>query len=145
MDSIQVDSGVKRICINGEPQRVITFNAGDVLFAERFYKIYDEIQAKMREMESRAAVLDMKNVLDENGIPVNFAEGLAFMRESCEWMCERIDALFGPGTSKAAFDGALSFEMIAQFLEGMTPYIQRARAEKLDKYAAKKPHKKTVM
>ena len=143
MDSIQVDSGVKRICINGDPARVITFNPGDVLFAERFYKIYDEFRAKMGEIKSRAAILD-QTARDENNAPADFAEGLAFIRESCEWMHDRIDALFGSGTSQAAFDGALSFEMIAQFLEGITPYIQVARAEKLDKYADKKPHSKAM-
>ncbi len=144
MDSIQVDSGVKRICINGDPGRVITFNPGDVLFAEHFYKVYDEFRAKLSDFEARSKRLDDNKALDPGGVPAGFGESLAFVREVCEWMCERIDVLFGAGASRAAFDGALSFEMIAQFLEGMTPFIQHARAEKLDKYAARKPRGKVM-
>lgn len=144
MDSIQIDSGVKNISINGDPARVITFNPSGVLFAERFYQTYSEFQAKIGDFEKRSKDLASENNLDENGIPVKFNEQLTFMRETCDWMCEKIDQLFGAGTSDKAFQGELSFEMIAQFLQGVMPFISQARSVKIDKYAAKKPHSKVM-
>lgn len=139
MDSIKIGSGKKRIAINEDPDRVIVFDPAEVGFAERFYKIYHEFQEKQIEYEKRSAFLDeRKNEVDANGVPVNIYEGIAFLKEVCTFMRERIDYVFGDGTSQKAFDDSLSLEMIGEFLDGMTPFIEASRSEKMAKYLTKK-------
>lgn len=139
MDSIRIESGVKRISINDDPERVIEFNPSDVTFAERFYKLIGGFETKQNDYQARAEALDAQPVdLDANGLPANVGEKLAFMREVCEYMYQQIDYLFGEGTSQKVFEGVLSLETIGQFFEGITPFIQASRSERIAKYAPKK-------
>lgn len=134
MDSIRIDTGIKRIQINDGPD-YIEFNPTDVLFAERFYAAYQEFNVKQSEFQQRSEELDAhKDELDENGLPVNVSQGLAFLHETCEFMRSKIDYLFGAGTSQKVFGDALNLDVIGQFLDAMTPYIQVARSEKVAKY-----------
>lgn len=127
MDSIRIDSGVKRIAINDDESRVIEFNPSDVLFAERFYSVYGEFEKKHEEYKTKAKKLGAENV-------ENIGEGIVLAREMCAFMREKIDILFGAGTSQKVFGDTLSMAMISQFLEGMTPFFEHARSEKTKKY-----------
>lgn len=135
MDSIKVTSGLKRIAINDDPNNVIEFNPDDVLFAERFYTICEDFDKKQVEFNKKSKELDeRKEELTENGLPVVTKEGIQFLREVCTFMREKIDYVFGEGTSQQVFGDTLSLEMIGQFLEGITPFIQNERTEKIKKY-----------
>lgn len=145
MDTIRIDTGEKRIMVNDDPNRVIVFNPSDTLFAERFYNLIGELETKSREYESRGKEIDSCNELDGYGIPVNTAEHIDFLKEICTYMREKIDTLFGKGTSQAAFGDAMAIEMFEQFFEGITPFIKTARAKRVGKYtntATRKKHKK---
>lgn len=137
-------SGVKRITINDDPKRVIEFNPSDVLFIERFYAMYREFEAKQAEYEQRSKELDTV-ALDENGAPVNMAEGIEFLKDICGFMREKIDILFGEGTSKKAFGDTLSLDMIGQFFEGITPFVWEERTDKVKKYTNTATSKKRTM
>lgn len=134
MDSIQITTGVKRIAINDNPERVIAFNPHDIAFAERFYALMQNFESKQAEYQARAEALDQGTDTDANGLPANLGERIAFMREICEYYYAQIDALFGDGTALTVFEGALGLEMIQQFFEGITPFIQHARQAKVAKY-----------
>ena len=137
--SVTIDTGVKRVCINGDPARVIAFNPADVVFAEKFYALMTEFQAKQIEYERRAKELDEgAQTLDANGLPANMGDGLAFLREVCDYMCQRIDGLFGAGASQAAFGDAMTLDMFAQFFAGITPFFESAREEKMVRYLNQK-------
>jgi hypothetical protein len=144
MDSIRIETGVKKIQINDGPE-YIEFNPADVSFAERFYQLIQDFEVKQVEYQKRAEILDAgSNLVDANGIPINFPAGLAMMREVCEFMRVKIDGLFGKDTSRKCFGDALSLDMFGQFFTGITPFIKTARTEKVAKYQ-KKPHSKKVM
>jgi hypothetical protein len=140
MDSIQIVSGVKRIAINDDPERVIQFNPTDVVFAEKFYALVRDLELKQADFAARAQQIDDVKDIDANGLPVNLGQRVAFMRETCEYMHEQIDGLFGAGTSFKAFEGVMDIELITQLFEGLTPFVQKARSEKLAKYAKPKPN-----
>jgi len=131
MRSLQIDAGLVRIAINGDPERVIEFNPGDVLFAERFYQLLAEFEAKESDFSSRADELDRAE-------GDNMGERLAFLHEVCEFMRAKIDALFGAGTSQKAFGDSLSLEMFEQFFTGITPFIKAARNERTAQYRPRK-------
>lgn len=138
MESLRIDTGVKRVMINDDPNRVIVFNPSDVAFAERFYRLIGEFQDKQAEYQRRAEELEQNAVVNENGIPSNLAESLALLREACEFLRAKIDDLFGAGTSEKVFGDALSLDAFEQFFEGITPFVQTARSNKMTRYVSQK-------
>jgi hypothetical protein len=141
MESIQISNGIKRIAINGDADRVIAFNPNDVQFAERFYTLIHDFETKQGDYQRRAEQLDKVTAVDDNGLPINLSQRIAFMREVCEYMHAQIDLLFGAGTAIKVFEGALDLDTIGQFFSGITPFVERARSEKLAKYAPAKTGK----
>lgn len=141
MDSIKIDAGIKRVCINDDPARVIAFNPNDVAFAERFYAMYRDMLRVAEEYDARAQEIDAETGVDDAGLPINAPDKLSFMRESVEYWHGQIDALFGEGTSETVFQGALNMDAVMQFLEGMTRFFQQTREEKTRKY--RKPAKQS--
>ena len=137
MDSLRIDSGVKRLMINDDPENFIEFNPKDIVFAEKFYKLMSEFKTKLTEYEVLANQLDKEKEVDELNIPVNAGKQFELLKEACGYVREKIDYLFGADTSQKVFGDLLSMEAFAQFFEGILPYIQTARSEKVDKYANK--------
>ncbi len=134
MESIQIDTGEKRIMVNDDPQRVIVFNPTDVVFAEHYYQVVSEFGAKEEEFKRKYAALGTDETEDENGLPTNAGGKLALLRETCDYFRQKIDQVFGEGTSQAAFGDALTLDMFGQFFTGISPYIQTTRAAKIARY-----------
>lgn len=139
MHNLNLNLGTKVVSINGDPQRTIEFNPQDTLFVEKFYLVYSEIQAKQEDLITRNEAID--TTPGEDGLPAGFKEQIALINETCAYMREKIDYLFGEGTSQTAFGNVMNMEAIAQFLEGVMPLIVGDRTEKVAKYAAKKTTK----
>lgn len=140
-DTIRVTTGIKRIAIEnefGETTGEICFNPSDALFAERFYGLLKELEEKLAEYQKRSKEIDDIQEVDDHGIPVNFKERLDFLHEACEYFREKIDHLFGAGTSQNAFGDTLNLDMFIQFFDGIAPFVQKARSEKLAKYNTQK-------
>jgi hypothetical protein len=143
MDSIQIDTGLKKILINGDENVFIEFNPEDILFAEHFYALVQDFGIKQKEFEARSAALGV------DGKP-NLPANMALIKEMCVYLREQVDTLFGKGTSQKIFGDAMVLRMFEQFFTGLTPYIQIAREQKVAKYvvtkpAQKVPYKKAVM
>lgn len=139
MDSIRIDTGVKRVCINDNPEKVIEFNPSDVIFAEKFYQLIKDFELKQTEFINRSKELDANKEIDENGLPVNLNESIALLKEVCNYFREKIDGLFGEGSSQKAFGDSLNLDIFEQFFEGILPFIEKVREEKVKKYV--KRHK----
>lgn len=140
MQSLRIDTGIKRIPIerDGETVGFLEFDPESVVFAERFYQLLRNFQAKQAEYQTRSKVLDENKEKDEHGLPVNLGDGIAFVREVCEYMRGQIDLLFGEGTSQKLFGDTLKLEVFDQFFNGIAPMIETARAEKVTRYANEK-------
>lgn len=132
--NININTGEVRLTVNSDPERVIRFNPQDVGFAERFYGLITEFEGKEKEYRERTGKLAESPELDGYGLPRNAGEGLRLLREICEYLKGKIDYVFGPGTSQAAFGEAVTLDMFEQFFEGITPLVQTARGEKIGKY-----------
>lgn len=136
MQSLQINTGEIRLAINNDPNRIIAFNPADVLFAERFYRLFGDFQKTLTQYRPRFEALDADQSTDENGLPANLEARIALAREVCEYIHAEIDKLFGEGTSKTAFNGAMDLNAIRQFFEGVTPFIKQARTEKVAQYTS---------
>jgi len=136
LESLDLKTNSKKLAItrDGEQTGVLTFDPSDVVFAEKFYNLIAEFQAKGKEYEPRAMALDGNTATDANGLPVNFGEKIALLREVCEYIRARIDHLFGMGTSQAAFGDVYDTDLIVQFFDKLKPFFQSARTAKIEKY-----------
>ena len=135
--NLNINTGI-RLTINDDPDRVIRFNPSDVDFAARFYALIQEFESKQAEYQARADALDAATDEDEHGLPANLPDRIAFMRDVCEYMHAQIDLLFGAGAALTVFQGQHDLDAITQFFQGITPFIQKARSEKVEQYAPKR-------
>lgn len=135
MESLRIDTGIKRLLINDGPE-VLEFNPTDLLFAERFYAMYGRFGEKEKEFERRATKL---NAANKDNPENTFGEELSFLKETCEYLLGEIDGLFGAGTSKKLFGETYSLEAIGAFFQGVVPYIQSVRAQKVAQYVPAPP------
>lgn len=145
MDDLRIDDGTIRLSINGDASRVISFNPKDELFAEKFYHLVGSFKNDLKQFEERAKLIDENKEEDEDGIPVNLQEQFDLKKEVFAYLHEQIDAVFGAGTSKVVFGDARNIEMIDAFFKGISPYMAKARAERVEKYIppAKKPARRS--
>jgi hypothetical protein len=134
MQSLHINTGEIRLCVNDDPDRVIAFNPTDISFAERFYGLLSEFEEKEKEYRHKAEALQGNTEIDSLGIPKNFGGALALLRETCGFLREKIDEVFGAGTSQAAFGDANTLDMFEQFFTGITPFVQKAREKQVGKY-----------
>lgn len=144
MDSLHINTGEIRLCVNDDPNRVIVFNPSDISFAERFYGLLREFEEKEKEYRLKTEELQKNAETDDLGVPKNFGSILTLLRETCTFLREKIDDVFGAGTSQAAFGDANTIDMFEQFFTGITPYVQKAREKQVGKYTAK-PTKGNVL
>ena len=138
MDTLQIDSGIKRVSITRDGIEVpdtIEFNPSDVRWAERFQTMKREVLKSIEDMRKKAEVLSKlsEDATEEDQTEIEKQE-IELRDVCCTFMREKIDILFGLGTSQKAFGDLHSEYAIASFLENITPYIQLAREKKYAKY-----------
>ena len=143
MLKINIDKGVTRIPItrDGEDVGVITFNANSIEFADGFYNLLKNFDGRMAEFEKKAVKLDSITKVDEFGFPTNTKEKLQLIKETCNYMREEIDKLFGKDTSNIVFGDSNTLDMFSQFFEGVIPYFEKSRSLKIAKYTQGKKSK----
>lgn len=134
MDSLRIETGVKRITINGDESRVIEFNPEDILFVERFYELINDFEKKEVEFKKRAEEIAAVEGVDSYGIALNTGDSLKLAIELCQYLRAQIDKVFGDGTSKTVFGEHNTLNMFEQFFNGIVPFIQSARNSKVKKY-----------
>ena len=142
MSDLKIDSGLKRITTNGDPNRVIEFNPDDLLFAEKFYALVGEFERKEKQFNKEMSNLDKNESENEYGIPSNTGERLVVVRGIIQFFRDKIDDVFGEGTSDKAFGDVMSLDVIVQFFEGIAPFVQESRSAKTAKYVVKGKKKK---
>jgi hypothetical protein len=134
VDTLRIDTGAVRLAINGDESRIIEFNPEDIVFVERFYSLIKEFESKEVEFRAKAEKLAENSELDEYGIPVNTGDNIKLVKELCDYLRTKIDHVFGQGTSAKVFENNQTLNMFEQFFTGITPFVQKARGKKLEKY-----------
>lgn len=145
---IKINTGIIEIPIERDGENVgsIRFNPSDVGFADRFYRIIADFEQKEKEYRLKADNIDANKETDSYGIPKSAGEGLALLKEFCDYMKTQIDYVFGEGTSQIVFGDAMVITMFEDFINGVIPFIQNARTDKIEKYTkTRKQSSKKVM
>ena len=120
METLNIDDGAVRLCINGDEDRVITFYPTDAHFAEAFFGLAKTLNDKQKELEK------LENVDVDEGLKVRLDTG-RFVREE-------IDKVFGRGTSQTAFGDHDNLSCYIQFFRGIEPYVRNARKKEIERY-----------
>lgn len=133
VDSIRVDTGVKRIEVNDDGE-TITLNFADQSFPARYFQMVDEFEAKSAEFQKQAQELDEKE-MSEYEKQRAIAD---FNLEIHEFFKERIDGLFGPETCRKVFgDIVPAMDLYMDFLNQLAPFFQKYGKERQKKLAQK--------
>ena len=135
-NSVQIVTGEKHISIEKDGAKVgeIVFDPDDILFAQKFYRLYANITGKQNEYQQKAEQVEKVDALDDHGVPINAADRFALLVEVCDYMRMQIDTLFGDGTCKMVFGETQKIELFVQFMNGMKKYIQPSRDKKIERY-----------
>ena len=132
--TLNIDLGSIRLAVDGDMSRIISFNPNDIGFAERFYSLISKIDKYQKKYTEKAEELDKNPVVDEFGIRKNQKEVFSLCREMCEELRSDVDDIFGKGTSDKVFGSINTLEMFSVFFSAITPYVQKSRNKKMDKY-----------
>lgn len=141
--NLRIDTGEITLTINDDENRVISFNPNDIEFANNFYNLIKEFEVKEKEYSIKKALLQQSKETDKFGIPLNFNDHILLFQETSEFLKEKIDSVFGAGTSATVFGKSNTVDMFRQFFEGIAPIIQKTREDKIKKYTQQ--HDRNVM
>ena len=137
VDSIQVDTGVRKITVNDDGE-TISLNFADQSFPVRFFAMVDEFQSQQEifQQEEDALVKECKeNQLSEYEQMRKIA---AFNLKIHEFFKDRIEGLFGADTCRKVFgDIVPSVDMYMDFISQLAPFFQKYGKERQKKLAQK--------
>jgi hypothetical protein len=145
MDNLVIDTGLRRLKVTRDGKEVgeVSYNPTDYIFAEKYYAIFAFFEQKQKEYEGRMAEMDASTEKDSFGFPANTPERLKLAEQICNDINEKIDEIFGENTSKIVFGDFKKLELYPQFFSSIAPDVQKARAQKVEKYITPKPRKRS--
>lgn len=146
MDSLRLDSGVKKIEVNEEGE-YISINLSDNAFFERFNGFINWFDKKQIDIEQKAAELQKKypeqeTMGEETEIKFNFQQFDDYSKlykEICDEVSKKLDDLFGAECLHKVFPDVQSpgFELICDFLDAVTPYLEKYAKKRNEKINTK--------
>jgi hypothetical protein len=137
VENLIIDSGIKRIRINEDDNRIIEFNPEDIVFVEKFYGLIKKFEEKEADFRLKTEEIGSIEGEDEYGIPLNTKQTLDLILDLCNYLRKEIDEVFGEDTSNKAFGQTQTLNMFEQFFNGIVPFVQKTRNERIEKYYSK--------
>jgi hypothetical protein len=145
MQNIQLTEGNISLTINGDKDRVISFNPADENIVTRMQEFMDDAETSKKAFSE----IKGKVKLDENGL-ADLKEVADFQKKMDLYFRDKIDYVFNAKMSDIAFGKTCCFslnengEMIAEaFLNALMPYIkseiekrQKKNAQRVQKYTS---------
>lgn len=125
MDSLQVRTGQVSLRIlddSGEERGIFRFNPEDIESAKRVLALQEELINKDKEF------------IEKNKLCKTADERLELLSDTVNYFRTLIDDCFGAGTSDLVFGNAHTLSMFSDFIEGISPYYQKASAKRTAKY-----------
>lgn len=149
MDSLRVSNGIKRIEVNDNGE-YIEIPISDTVFFERYAEILQYFDKKQVEIEKRAKEIATKypakeqeeneseDTISETNVDM-VVDTVRLYSELCKDTCTQLDKLFGDGCCRKVFVGIETpgAELIGDFFEQITPFLQKYAQERNDKISLK--------
>lgn len=151
--SIRVDRGEIELEVNDQGDTIVF--AADTAFMENFEEVRQEIKTLSGELQARQDrifaedpeawdALRARMALMEAGqevedaerltIPKNYGDRVQLEKELVLYCYGMLDKCFGADTSRKVFGDVQEMDLVIDFLEQVTPFIQAKRKEKMEKY-----------
>ena len=142
IDSIRVDTGVKKIEVNDEGE-TISLNFADQSFPVRYFAMVDEFEAQQQVFQQEAEALDRECEEQQLSDYECSRKAAAFNLKVHEFCKERVDGLFGEGTCRKVFgDIVPSADLYVDFISQLAPYFEKYDKERqkklMQKYSPKR-------
>ena len=136
--NLNIVSGVVRLTVNDEPNRVIEINVNDVNLINRYFALMDNVEAKEAEYTAKIEEIYKDDTVNSFGVPNAMRKEADLSLEICTFMREQIDETFGKGTSQTVFGDVNHVYMFNEFFNGISPHIAAARRKAAEKYTKTK-------
>lgn len=141
MDKLRVDSGTKKIEVNDDGE-YIEIPMNDASFFDRYADILKYFDEKNDDIEKKANAISEKYPEKEDESEINvdmICDSVKLYAELCRDTCAQLDKLFGDGCCRKVFVGIEnpSIELIGDFFEEITPFLQKYAQERNDKISLK--------
>lgn len=137
IDSIRVDTGVKKIEVNDEGE-TISLNFADQSFPARYFAMVDEFKARQEAFEKEAAALDRAYEEQQLSEYERSRQVAVFSLKVHEFFKDRVDGLFGEGTCRKVFgDIVPSVDLYVDFINQLAPYFEKYSKERQKKLMQK--------
>lgn len=145
MDSIKIDTGEIRLAITDKFDNVkgeIVFNPTDLILVEKLERLVANIEGdEPKEFIKRGEEIFSKADVDSSGVPINWEERKAFLKDFHVYMCKKIDDVLGNGVSHIAFADYVPNPAIegmpdiyGQLVSGVLSYVHPVRQKKIEQY-----------
>lgn len=130
MDILKINTGaisLKVVDENDNERGVFRFNPNDIGAANKFFELMQEINTKQLQFQQKEAQIkddDTKSKLD-------------LACEVIDYFKNKIDEIFGAGSSQLLFGDAKTIEMFSDFFNAIAPYYEKSSQERINKYTEK--------
>ncbi len=140
MQNLNFDDGSISLAIQGDMNRLLTFNPTDYNLAAKFYKLVENSEEKSKEIQKKAKTADASGEQKEI---------ISFLEETDQYFKGELDKVFGDGASELIFKGINIMStasngdfVLSNFLMALYPYFEKASKSKVKNIiAANKPKK----
>ncbi len=133
-DGLEIDDGIRLVSVNNGAA-LASINSRDATLPDRFTAFLNWFQESGEALEREGPT---KKKADENITLNDWKPWLEKRVALCEKACEQVDAMFGEGLCKKAFQCDVPDEStIMELIEGLIPFVNRAFEERGKRIAVK--------
>ncbi len=119
-----------RLALNGDKDKILEFDPGDVNTRRKFYNMKDSMITKQQELDSKIKQLDLK---EEDGIQ----EAFKLEEDFFDYLKDLIDDIFGNGATNMICGNRKNVFVLANCIIALCPYFEKFRNDTKNKYTSK--------
>ncbi len=130
-----------RLALNGDKDKILEFDPGDVNTRRKFYNMKDSMITKQQELDSKIKQLDLK---EEDGIQEAFKleedgiqEAFKLEEDFFDYLKDLIDDIFGNGATNMICGNRKNVFVLANCIIALCPYFEKFRNDTKNKYTSK--------
>lgn len=124
MENLNILSSEIKLSLNGDKDKIITFDPGNVILRKKFYNFKSIMFQKKREFDIKAKQISEKDI----------NKALKLEEELYDFIAKNIDDMFGMGTSKKVCNNNKNVDTLCNFLVAIAPYFKQYNENIKNKY-----------
>ncbi len=129
MESINYGSNKKRLCLNGDENKIIEFNPQNLETRKKFLKASEKIFESQRKLD-----IELKEMEDEQDNKKKIEKSFELEQQVFNIMKDIIDDIFGVGTTDMITDNYVDTVAVTNFIIAIAPYFKEVTENRKNKY-----------